>query len=76
LAVTLFPVARSPRLLGGDFAFDVFAHGGSLAVLRSIDLTNWTNIGSVTITTPNYPGVTFTDTNSPPRAGAFYRLVQ
>jgi internalin A len=73
--VTFFPIMKSPRMWETNFIFDVFAIPGNVAVLRSTDLTNWTTIGSVTIFTPTYTGISFIDLNSPP-AGAFYRLVQ
>jgi Leucine-rich repeat (LRR) protein len=70
----LSPSAKSPRRLAdGHFAFDVYADIGNVVVQRSTDLTAWEDIGSVSVTWPNYPGVTFADTNSPADR-AMYRL--
>jgi Leucine-rich repeat (LRR) protein len=73
--VTLFPVIRSPqRTVGGDFSFELFADTGTFNVFRSTDLTNWVAAGSITVSTPNYPGTTFTDTGGQSLGEAFYQI--
>jgi hypothetical protein len=73
--VTLFPVLRSSnRMESGEFAFEIFADIGAFTVLRSTDLKTWTEIGSITVVAPNYPGTSFTDTTARDQSKAFYQL--
>src|SRR5439155_17022261 len=73
--VTLFPVLKSPQRTGsGDFNFELFADTGTFSLFRSTDLKNWTSIGSITITTPGYPGNVFTDMTAHALNRAFYEV--
>ena len=73
--VTLLPVLKSVRqLANGDFAFELFADTGTFTVLRSTDLQTWTEGGTITVTTPNFPGTPFTDTVAHAQGKAFYRV--
>ena len=60
----------------GEFAFEIFADVGSFTVLRSTDLKTWTEVGSITVMAPNYPGTSFTDTIARDQSRAFYQLRQ
>lgn len=73
--VTLFPVLRTPQRAGnGDFNCDLYADAGTFHVFRSTDLRHWTMVGSVTVTTPNYPGALFTENMSSGVDHAFYEV--
>jgi hypothetical protein len=66
---------KSPLRSGnGDFTFDLFADAATFNVFRSTGLSTWTGIGSVTVTTPNYPGTAFTDATAHGLARAFYKV--
>ena len=73
--VTRLAVPRSGRrLANGDFAFELFADARTFTVLRSTDLLTWVEAGTITVTTPNFPGTAFTDTSAQSQAKAFYRV--
>ena len=73
--VTHLPVAKSAqRLADGEFLFEIFADAGTFKVMRSTDLQTWTEAGIITVTTPNFPGTPFTDTNAHGLSTAFYRV--
>ena len=73
--VKLLPVLKCPQRTGsGDFYFELFADTGTFSVFRSTDLKNWTSIGSITITTPGYPGDAFTDMTAHALDRAFYEV--
>jgi hypothetical protein len=74
VGVTLFPISKSPRLVDGHFTFDAYGNSGTVVIQRSTDWRTWQDVGSVVIPWPNYPGVTFSDTNGPPPDKAIYRL--
>ena len=67
---------RVRELANGDFAFELFADAGTFKVERSSDLQTWTEAGTITVTTPNFPGTPFTDTNAHGLSKAFYRVKQ
>ena len=75
IQVTLFPVIKTPqRAANGDFSFELFADSGTFDIFRSTDLKSWTSVGSITVTTPNYPGNAFIDTTGHGLDNAFYEV--
>jgi len=50
------------------------ADTGVFTVLRSTDLQNWADLGFLNVTSPNFPGITFTDTPAQIQNAAFYRV--
>ena len=49
---------------------------GTFKIDRSTDLQTWTGVGAITVTTPNFPGTPFTDTNAHGLSKAYYRVKQ
>ena len=77
VTVTLFPRVLFPqRAPNGDFAFELFADVGTFKVQRSKNLKTWTEIGSITVASPNLPGAKFTDSGAPASESRFYRVQQ
>jgi internalin A len=73
--VTLFPVLKSSRLRESiGFTFELFADVGTFTVIRSTNLKSWDEVGSILVTTPNYPGTLFTDATAPDKDKGFYQV--